>query len=185
MQHACEAIPLYAPRGRATRSAGAFTLLELILVLAIIGTLLSIVAVSLSGFYASRKAEDAAGHFVALCHQSRNRAITEATPYHMHIDLEKESYWMTVGPLDERIAAEYGRTFTLEPGVDMDWSGSTPADGVVVIDFLPDGRSQAAQVIFTASGRRVAAVARSASESFRVRTPMEQLVVSTDPSIDE
>lgn len=160
-------------------------MLELILVLAIVGTLLSISAVSLRSFYASRKAEDAAGHFVTLAQQARNRAITEATPYHLHIDLEMESYWMTVGPLDERIAAEHGRTFTLEPGVDMSWSGSTPTDGIVVIDFLPDGRSQAAQVIFIASGRRVAAVARSASESFRVRTPMEQLVVSNESSVDE
>jgi len=162
-------------------AARAFTLLELILVLAIVAIMLSVSAVSLRDFYASRKAEDAAGHFVALCQHARTRAITEAVQYQVHVNLPSESYWMTVGPLRERVAAEYGRTFTLEPGVDMSWDGAETDDGEAVIHFMPDGRSRAAQVVFTASGRRMAAVARSASEPFRVRSPVEQLVESTDP----
>jgi prepilin-type N-terminal cleavage/methylation domain-containing protein len=180
MQHRVAAI---RSPDRRLRMPRAFTLLELILVLAIVATLLTVTAASLRGFYASRKAEDAAGHFVALCMQARTRAITEATPYQVHINVPAESYWMTAGDQDERIAAEYGRTFTLEPGVEMSWHGATADDGEAVIHFLPDGRSQAAQVIFTAGGKRVAAVAPSSSEPFRVRTPVEQLVEPTDPPI--
>lgn len=153
-----------------------FTLLELILVLAIIAIMLTIVASSLHGFHAERIATDAAGHFLTVCKQARTRAIHEAVTYHMHLDFAEQAYWLTAQQPggSERLASELGRTFALPEGVAMYWQQQGNAEQQASIAFLPDGRMQAAQVVFVSKQGDVVAVRCTAEEQTLRITAFEE-----------
>ena len=160
-----------------SRARPGFTLLELILVLVIVATMMTVVAPSLQRFYASRVVEDAAGHFLALCLRARSLAIDEARVYRLHADLQEREYWLTRedGGERERLATELGRTFHWEPRIEVAWEGGTRSGSEAELVFHPDGRSQPAEVVFR--GRReedaVAVVCDAVSEPFRLDEPTE------------
>ncbi len=122
-------------------SRAAFTLLELILVLAIAAALLSVVAASLRGFYAERKVDDAATHLVALLHQGQQRAVRDGTVYRMVVDPDEREYQMVEASagFDRPIESEWGRVFSLPEHVELWWDGESSSSQVHAIQLSPDG----------------------------------------------
>lgn len=90
--------------GRDPRSAG-FTLVELMLVMAMLVIVLGIAAPSLSRFFAGRSLDSEARRFVALTRYGQNLAVSEGIPYLLSIDAEQRRY---------RLQAEYGTEELLE-----------------------------------------------------------------------
>lgn len=141
-----------------------FTLLELILVLSLVAITLTIVTASLRGFYAERKVDDAAAHFVALAKQTRARAVDAAGPMRLELDFQEQLYRVSdpraavqTGvdvPDDGAVATEWGRWFDLPQAVTMRWSADPSEAGQQVIDFAPDGRVAAFGVVFAGVGDR-------------------------------
>lgn len=144
--------------------AGAFTLLELILVLTLVSIILSVVTASLRGFHAERTVDDAAAHFLALAKQGRTRAVDSASLLQLHVDPEDGAYWVAttaVGEADEadaEIRAEWGRVFRLPAGVSMRRADTPDLTGPHAIDFAPDGSVQPFSFVFTGNGDRSRAV---------------------------
>lgn len=171
---------------RAIHQRNAFTLLELILVLAIVATMLAIVASSLRSFHAQRIAADAAGHFLMVCKQARTHAIQNAVTYHVHLDLASRTYWLSSQQPggSQRLATEVGRTFELPEDVSIYWQQQDNATQEATIAFLPDGRVQAAQVVFVSrQGDAVAVYCTAADQTLRIGTPEEDAVESmAEPS---
>jgi type II secretion system protein H len=145
------------PRDRSTCRPAAdagragFTLIELILVMALLLTVLAIAAPALARFFRGRELDVEARRFVALTRHAQARAIHEGTPMLLWLDLrerryglEAESSYLDVDP--------QATTFTLADTVELELDtpaadnrppamASTGADRVpVLIRFRPDGR---------------------------------------------
>ena len=75
---------------------GAFTLLELILVLVLISVLLGIAAPSLRGFVGARRSADAAAQVLAMANYARSQAIAQGTVYRLNVDATENVYWLTI-----------------------------------------------------------------------------------------
>jgi type II secretion system protein H len=85
---------------RPTRSAerkgrAGFTLIELILVMAVLVIVLALVAPSLSNFFRGRSLDSEARRFVSLTRYAESRAVSEGVPMLVWIDPEQRSYGLT------------------------------------------------------------------------------------------
>ena len=130
-----------------------FTLLELVLVLAILATALAAVAPSLTGFTRGRKPEDAARQFVALAHWARSQAVSDGETYRLVIDPQGRNWHMSRDDGDQFVHVEgpFGRTYTLPEGVELETDVSL-VDGQQAITFDASGRSDVAKVKFIGEG---------------------------------
>lgn len=141
-----------------------FTLIEMILVMALLVVAVSMVSPRLSGFIRGRALESEARRVLALTHAARSRAISESMPVLLWLDatvgrygVERETRGQNGDPLSQeftvddnlRIAFDQaqrliGQTLTstrttgLLPGVSTS-SKSTTARTEPSIRFLPDG----------------------------------------------
>lgn len=75
----------------------AFTLIELIVVMAVLATVLAISAPALSRFARGRSLEEEANRFLALTHYARSEAISRSVPMVLWIDREQGEYGL--GPM--------------------------------------------------------------------------------------
>lgn len=134
------------------RKTSGFTLLELILVMAIIALTIALAAPSLAGFARSRVVSDTAAHFTAMASLGRSHAVAEGQPYRLVIDLPARRFYLTKGNGD-------GQTFTqsdltdarpVDLPKDLDMSTDAPeVDGSRFIEFQPEGRTDIASVSFS------------------------------------
>lgn len=138
-----------------------FTLIELILVMAVLAVVLGVAAPSLSRFFQGRKVEEEAMRFVALTHYAQSRAIHEGVPMILWLEPESgrygvESEWK-MGEVDPRaVTYEVDPSVRVEvelPGAPVsasDWWAVTwvqifrglegqTAPGRYVLRFTPDG----------------------------------------------
>jgi prepilin-type N-terminal cleavage/methylation domain-containing protein len=163
-----------AQRGGRT---GGFTLLELVLVMMIICTVLAMAAPSLRGFFASHQTQDAAACIVALAGFARSQAIAEARVYRLNFDTEQGTYWLTAQSTGafELLGTEFGRTFLLPEGTELNFESGEAAGQSSYVDFYPTGRVDPATITLT--GRRgdtVVVACASATEQFHVVAPDDQ-----------
>ncbi len=70
----------------------AFTLLELILVMALLVVVASLVTPTLAKFFTGRALDSEVRRFVALTHFAQNRAVSEGVPMQLWIDSRNGSY---------------------------------------------------------------------------------------------
>ena len=77
------------------RRAGAFTLIELILVMTLLVVVVSMVAPKLSGFVRGRSLDAEARRLQALAHAGQSRAVSEGMPMVMWLDVKNGEYGMT------------------------------------------------------------------------------------------
>ena len=70
----------------------AFTLVELMLVIALLGIVLAIGAPALGRFFQGRTLDSEARRFLGLTHYAQNRAVSEGIPMVLWIDLEERAY---------------------------------------------------------------------------------------------
>jgi type II secretion system protein H len=90
------------------RRTSAFTLIELILVMAILVMVVAIIMPRLSGFFGARAVDSEAKKFMALMHYGQGRAVSDGVPMMLWIDsahrtygLEREPGYAGRDPLEE------------------------------------------------------------------------------------
>jgi prepilin-type N-terminal cleavage/methylation domain-containing protein len=133
---------------------GGFTLVEMVVVMAIMVVVIGTVAPSLKGFLQGRNLTNEARQFWSLTHYGLNRAVNEGVPVDLWIDVKRGSYGLAAsgGYTETKTNAV---SMTLDPDVKMAvspapgmlsqsnfWTPSTLARGrrgVPVIRFQPDG----------------------------------------------
>lgn len=117
----------------------AFTLLELVLVLVIIGLALAVVTPSLGGWSRGMRMRNAADEVIAATRWARERAIAAAVPHSVTVDSDSN---LRVAARDGAMVLDDGpveRTFSMPEGVTV----RVEAEGDEVW-FFPDGRSASA-----------------------------------------
>lgn len=154
----------------ADRQCG-WTLLELVLVLVILGTVLAMAAPSLGGFFASRRTADAAARIVALARLARERSRAEGRVWRLHLDPAVGSYRLSAeGPAgDAPLGTEWGRGFLLPEGTRLAWTDGDGPPAAGAIRFFPDGRKDAVSLRLAGRhGESVEVACPSALEDYRV-----------------
>ena len=138
--------------GRAGRSAGrAFTLVELILVLAVLAIVLGVAAPALSRFFQSRKLDEEAQRFLSLTRYGQSRAVSEGVPMVLWVDSDARLYGLTAETTyteDDPRAVEFTLDdhliLELDPPAEGDLITPWPqtqlvAGNRVALRFMPDG----------------------------------------------
>jgi prepilin-type N-terminal cleavage/methylation domain-containing protein len=125
------------------RARAGFTLIELVLVMAILIVVLSMSGASLSLFFKGRSLEAEGKRFLALTRYAQNRAVSEGLPTTVWINEKEKKYGIETAPgfveVDED-AEEFtlGRDLEIEVGSSV--SGVPRRSGnEVVLNFNPDG----------------------------------------------
>ena len=138
------------------RRASAFTLIELVLVLALIAMLLAAAAPRFSGFGRGQRLDNAVESFLAAARHARGQAIATAMPHRLEVDAGRGVYWVSrfEGQSFVPVAGEWGRETTLPEDVDIaierfDESNS-PA-----LDYAANGSGTPVTVVFTSAWGRV------------------------------
>jgi len=124
-----------------TCGAPAFTLVELILVMAILCIVIAVAAPSMSGFFHGRTQGYEARRFVSLARFGQNRAVSEGVPVQLWIDEKERTYGLELVPgyTDEDRKAE---TFELDKNLTIkveEIAGSITRGKLPTIRFEPDG----------------------------------------------
>ncbi len=162
-------------------NARGFTLLELILVMVIISAVLTMAAPSLRGFFASRKAHDAAAGILSLMRYARSQAITEGCNYRLNLDPDEGTYWLTMDDAGgyAELDTSLGRKFllpeftTMEVEMDDDIE-QDEGDAEAYIGFYPKGHVDVCTIrIFEQNGDEVDVLALTPVERYHVVVPEE------------
>jgi prepilin-type N-terminal cleavage/methylation domain-containing protein len=161
---------------RRRRTHPAFTLLELILVMAIVAIIVAMASPMLRGFGEARRGDNCAAELVALTQWARTQAITRGATFRLNLDPNARTYWLTVDQGDGTFVSpgsEFGRAFLAPDGVTIDWNVAPQQDGQYV-SFWPSGRTDSAAIRVTNPSGEVTQVAcLSATETFHVLTAQE------------
>ena len=132
-------------------SPRAFTLIEMILVMALLVIAVSFVAPSLSGFFRGRTLTSEANQIISLMHQGQSRAVSAGVPMVLWFDTKEQKYGLEEEPgyVDkDPHAVEFKLDDNLQIEIpDNDPSTTAPTDlnrdteraGMPQINFLPDG----------------------------------------------
>jgi type II secretion system protein H len=147
-----------------------FTLIELILVMAILVFVVAMIAPSLRGFGVGRRKSDMATLLVGVANYARTQAVTEGRAYRLNFDAQNPGFQLTVqeGATFKAIGNDYGNKVMLVDGIQLRTDIAAQPDGVH-IDFHPNGRTDPAHVWFTDKlGDTIEVACESATEMFRV-----------------
>ena len=163
-----------------TSAPAGFTLLELILVMAIIAIIVGISIPSLHGFARGRRMTGCADQIAALTQYAHTQAITRATTYRFNLRPasmnQPAAYWLTVQADDGTFVPtgdNMGLQYEAPEGVDISWNAPQQPDGQY-IQFQPTGRQDPAVIIVRGVDRQIIYIASpSATELFKVMTPDE------------
>ena len=156
--------------GAVPRRPRAYTLLELVMVLAILCLVAGLAVPSLRGFAQGREGAGGAQQLAALGRRARTQAITEATTYRLNVDPQTGTYWLTawrggafVDPADGS-----GRALAVPTGMTLTWDG--PRDGAIgYAEFQPDGRTTPATARLSgAAGETIEVGCLTPAEPFEV-----------------
>jgi len=136
------------------RSQDAFTLIELILVMALLAVVLAISAPSLSRFFRSRGLESEARRFLALTRAAQNRAVSEGVPMVLWLETKRRLYGLNADKSfveEDPKAEQFNVDETLEVEVRLSSEAvaasqasvfkneKQTASGLYILRFNPDG----------------------------------------------
>ncbi len=138
---------------RARAIAAGFSLLELILVLAILALAAGMAAPSLSRFSRGRVSLDSAAHLLAVVQFAQDRAINTGTAHRLELDTTAGTYRVTIASQGSfaPLATQQGKTFALPTSVKASWDASAAIVSRGSIQFDPDGGHDAAIIQLTAA----------------------------------
>lgn len=127
-----------------------FTLLELLLVMAMLVLVMALVAPSLGGFSTGRKTSDLATRFISMATYAHNQAIVEGRTYRLNVDAPNRAIYLTlqdeIGSTFQRVGdSEYGTNVVLPSNVTLWDTVPVQPDGEY-IEFHSDGRTSPAPV---------------------------------------
>ncbi len=176
----------------------AFTLIELILVMAILTMAVSLTAPALSNFFRGRSLNSEAQRLLALTHGGQSRAVSEGIPMDLWVDSANGTYGLEAEPSFET-TDPHAADFKLDSGLQIDTSkppailatqALTPGQMVSTasvlpiklahptlptIRFLPDGtigQTSPTKLVLTArDGSSLALVQNTNSFSYEIRDP--------------
>jgi type II secretion system protein H len=133
------------------RRAG-FTLIELILVMAVIVVMAAVVTPRMADFFRGRALDNEARRFMTLTRYGQNRAVSEGVPMLVWIDEEKRRYGLEAQPgylerddkaveynLAENLEIEVGNALTAYGTASAQLVSRTLPANVRFIRFGPDG----------------------------------------------
>jgi type IV fimbrial biogenesis protein FimT len=143
-------LPIGHKRGGNPGAFWAFTLIELILVMAMLLIVMGVAFPSLKGFFRGRNLDAEARRFLTLTQYGQSRAISEGMPMILWIDAQRKSYGLQVqaGYTDsDTKAVEYALDQSLEveaqllaPAALTQWKPKVAGiSDVPMIRFMPDG----------------------------------------------
>lgn len=187
-------------RAAAVHLRRAFTLLELILVLAVMAILVAMAIPAMRGLAAGRGADEVSGQMLALAHYARSQAIAEGVAYRLNIDPTNRVYYLTKfysDPLDASVAPgfydlgkEMGSMFPIPEDVTVEWDpdyanlqlqqAATTGQilpekwpgNVPFIEFTPSGRTDACLIrLIDRDGKVTQLICPTATETIRVILP--------------
>lgn len=125
-----------------------FTLIELIVVLAIAGLALGVAMVALPKVLERARYHDTVAHVRALLGEGRLESLRLGRPLTLRYD-----------PAARRLWLDTGAAFDLPEGVEADWIVAESEDtrrGIAAITFRPDGSNTGGTVTLGIPSRRVA-----------------------------
>lgn len=124
-------------------SRRAFTLIELILILALLVVITSLVAPAMSTFIRGRSLDAEARRFISLTHAAQSRAVSEGMPVMLWVNEKENTYGVeleTPGDNGDAKAESLNIDDTLQVAVIKTSVGAqTTLHGLPAIKFLPDG----------------------------------------------
>ena len=136
---------------KSVEARAAFTLIELILVMAMLVVVLGIAFPSLAGFFRGRNLDAEARRFVSLARYGQSRAVAEGVPTVLWVDARSKTYGLEIQPgyvvndaqaiefvLDDEIEVEVQTSVTVNalPSAQQTLPG---IGNVPMIRFLPSG----------------------------------------------
>lgn len=128
---------------RATRHASAFTLIELILVMALVVVITSLAAPAMSNFIRGQALDSEARRLLALIHAGQSRAVSEALPVVLWVNEKQGTYGLQAeatgkngDPKAENLSVDENLQIAV---VNTGSSGLIKFRGLPAIRFLPDG----------------------------------------------
>src|ERR1043165_5754575 len=101
-----------ATRARLSDATLGFTLIELILVMALLGIVIGVSAPALSNFFRGRNLDNEGRRFVALSRYAQSRAVSEGVPMVLWINMRQGTYGAEQEP-GYSLADTNARSFTL------------------------------------------------------------------------
>jgi prepilin-type N-terminal cleavage/methylation domain-containing protein len=119
--------PSFGLRVSALRFASgpaAFTLIELILVMAILTMAVSVTAPTLANFFRGRTLDSEARRLLAMTHSGQNRAVSEGIPIDLWVDAENRTVGLEAEPSFETTDAR-AVEFELDGGVQVEITKQT------------------------------------------------------------
>jgi len=133
------------------RSGRGFTLIELIVVMALLAIAASMVAPNMASFFRGRILSSEARRLLALTQLGQSRAVSEGIPVLLWIDARAGTYGLKLQSSYEENDG-HAATFTAESGLTLDTEAADASvvselgdetlgvpDGLPVIRFMPDG----------------------------------------------
>lgn len=115
------------------------TLIELIMVMALLVVIMAITMPALSGFFRGRQLREEARRFLALTRFARTEAISLSAPMELWLDPKTQAYGLRP-LLDIGEDPHLPVTFQMADGLQFTFGGQRRnPNGMAVIDFLPDG----------------------------------------------
>jgi type II secretion system protein H len=150
----------------------AFTLIELVLVLAIIAVCASVVAPYLAGFTRGRVLPNTAAQFAATARWCRAQAIGEGVIYRLNFDADNGKWWVTKGEgkVFKEVPDEMGKEYTLPEGLVIKTDLQPSEDGLYVT-FDPAGRTVAATFRLESGDNWIEVICDTPLSSYRILPP--------------
>ena len=151
-----------ALKGMRTTSAtgsSAFTLIELSIVVFIVAMVMAISAPAFLRSYNSALLGETARTFATTCQLARLQAVTKQANAVLHVDVDRQTFWLTqtVKTDDEAANDLTLKTYRLGPRVTLVSAelvdGRAKADKYVEAQFYPNGTCDALAVVFRGTER--------------------------------
>ena len=121
---------------------GGFTLIELVLVMALLVVAISVSAPVLSRFFRGRTLDSEARRLLSLTRAGQSRAISEGTPTLLWVDASQHEYGLEL-EIASRTGDPKAEDFTVADGLQIDAVNAAPIvigrQKLPAIRFLPDG----------------------------------------------
>lgn len=127
------------------RTSSGFTLVELILVMAVLATVMALSVPSLSRSLRERSLEQEAARFLALTEFARNEAISQGVP--MVIWIETQTRRFGLEPKTDYGGTNVRREYTLHSDVQVEFdSRGVSSNEKQAMEFAPEGTPDTASV---------------------------------------